>query len=154
NLTSYAVSQHEGLFRSPGHRENILNANFRELGVGQKQGYFFTDGNNYLSSMLTQNFARSGSSYYLTGVVYSDNNNNDFYDVGEGLSGIIITFNGKSYPVYGTGAYTIPISNGTYNITVTGDLLDAAVYHTVQINNANTKLDVIKSGSAIDVVVR
>jgi hypothetical protein len=86
--------------------------------------------------------------------VYSDNNNNDFYDVGEGLSGITITFNGKSYPVYGTGAYTIPISNGTYNITVTGDLLDGAVYHTVQINNANTKLDVIKSGSAIDVVVR
>jgi hypothetical protein len=154
NLTSYAVSQHEGLFRSPGHRENILNASFRELGVGQKQGHFFTDGNNYLSSMLTQNFARSGSSYYLTGVVYSDNNNNDFYDVGEGLSGITITFNGKSYPVYGTGAYTIPISNGTYNITVTGDLLGSAVYQTIQINNANTKLDVIKSGSAIDVVVR
>ena len=154
NLTSYAISQHEGLFKSPGHRENILNANFRELGVGQKQGYFFTDGNNYLSSMLTQNFARSGSSYYLTGVVYSDNNNNDFYDVGEGLSGITITFNGKSYPVYGTGAYTIPISNGTYNITVTGDLLGSAVYQTIQINNANTKLDVIKSGSAIDVVVR
>lgn len=41
NLTSYAVSQHKGLFESPGHRENILNENFREIGVGQKQGYFF-----------------------------------------------------------------------------------------------------------------
>ena len=152
NLTSYALSHHEGLFRSPGHRLNILEANFRELGVGQKEGYFIDSGTNYLSSMLTQNFARSGSSYYLTGVVYSDNNNNDFYDVGEGLSGITISFNGKSYPAYTTGAYSIPVSNGTYNISVTGDLLGTAVYHSVQIDNANTKLDVIKSGSAIDVV--
>lgn len=152
NLTSYALAHHEGLFKSPGHRLNILEANFREVGVGQKQGYFMTEGNNYLSSMLTQNFARSGSSFYLTGVVYSDANNNDFYDVGEGLSGITISFNGKSYPAYNTGAYTIPVSNGTYNIAVTGDALGSAVYRTVQINNANTKLDVIKSGNAIDVV--
>ncbi|MDR7090585.1 MULTISPECIES: CAP domain-containing protein [Cellvibrio] len=152
NLTSYAVSQHEGLFKSPGHRVNILNGNFRELGVGQKQGYFLSNGTNYLSSMLTQNFARSGSSYYLTGVVYSDNNNNDFYDVGEGMSGVTISFNGKSYPVYATGAYTIPVSNGTYNLTITGDSLGAAVYHTLQVNSANEKVDVIKSGNAIDVV--
>jgi len=152
NLTTYAVSQHEGLFKSPGHRVNILNGNFRELGVGQKQGYFFTDGNNYLSSMLTQNFARSGSSYYLTGVVYSDTNNNDFYDVGEGMSGVTISFNGKSYPVYATGAYTIPVSNGTYNLTITGDSLGTAVYHTLQVNSANEKVDVIKSGNVIDVV--
>ncbi|HSC66370.1 MAG TPA: CAP domain-containing protein [Cellvibrio sp.] len=152
NLTTYALSHHERLFESPGHRLNILEPNFREIGVGQKQGYFVSDGNNYLSSMLTQNFARSGSSYYLTGVVYSDINNNDFYDVGEGLSGITISFNGNSYPVYSTGAYTIPVVNGTYNLTITGDLLGAPVYHSVQINSANTKVDVIKSGSAIEVV--
>lgn len=152
NLTSYAVSQHEGLFKSPGHRVNILNANFRELGVGQKQGYFSTNGNNYLASMLTQNFARSGSSYYLTGVVYNDTNNNDFYDVGEGMSGVTISFNGKSYPVYATGAYIIPVSNGSYNLTISGDSLGAAVYHTVQVNSANEKIDIVKSGNVIDVV--
>lgn len=154
SLTNYAVSQHEGLFKSPGHRVNILNANFRELGVGQKQGYFLSNGTNYLSSMLTQNFARSGSSYYLTGVVYSDNNNNDFYDVGEGMSGVTISFNGKSYPVYATGAYTIPVSNGTYNLTITGDSLGVAVYHTVQVNSANVKVDVVKTGTLIEVVNR
>lgn len=152
NLTNYAISHHGNLFKSPGHRFNILEPNFREIGVGQKQGYFVYEGTNYLSSMLTQNFARSGSSYYLTGVVYNDSNNNDFYDVGEGLSGITISFDSKSYPAYATGAYTIPVANGTYNLTITGDLLGSAVYHSVQINNANTKLDVIKSGGAIDVV--
>lgn len=152
NLTSYALSHHEGLFKSPGHRLNILEANFRELGVGQKEGRFLYDGTNYLSSMLTQNFASSGASYYLTGVVYSDTNNNDFYDVGEGMSGVSISFNGTSYPVYSTGAYSIPVTNGTYNLTITGDALDAAVFHTVQINNANNKVDIIKSGNLVEVV--
>lgn len=151
NLTSYALSHHEGLFKSPGHRVNILGAAFRELGVGQIQGRFLSNNTNYLSSMLTQNFARSGASYYLTGVVYNDANSNSFYDVGEGLSGVNISFNGKSYPVYTTGAYSIPISNGTYNLTITGDSLGTAVFHTVQINNANTKVDVIKSGNTVNV---
>lgn len=153
NLTSYALQHHEGLFKSPGHRLNILEANFRELGIGQKQGYFVNNGTNYLSSMLTQNFARSGSNYYLTGVVYKDINNNEFYDVGEGLSGINISFNGTTYPVYVTGAYSIPVNNGTYNLTITGDTLGTAVYHTVQINNANVKVDVLQSGRNIKVVL-
>ncbi len=147
NLTSYALVHHEGLFKSPGHRVNILEANFRELGIGQKQGNFISNSTNYLSSMLTQNFARSGTSYYLTGVVYKDLNNNEFYDVGEGLSGINISFNGATYPVYATGAYSIPVSNGTYNLTISGDALESVVYRTVQINNANLKVDVVQSGN-------
>ncbi|HTF97460.1 MAG TPA: CAP domain-containing protein [Cellvibrio sp.] len=153
NLTSYAISQHEGLFKSAGHRMNILSENFRELGVGQREGYFMQEGNNYLSSMLTQNFARSGSNYFLTGVVYSDNNNNEFYDVGEGLSGVTITTNGKSYPVYNSGAYSIPLSNGNYELSITGDTLGSPVYYSVQIANQNKKLDVIKTGTNIRVSV-
>ena len=152
NLTNYALVLHEGLFKSPGHRVNILEANFRELGIGQKQGYFMSNGTHYLSSMLTQNFARSGSRYYLTGVVYNDINNNEFYDVGEGLSGTNISFNGVTYPVYATGAYSIPVSNGTYNLTITGDALGSAVYRTVQITNANIKVDIFKTSNGIKVV--
>lgn len=151
NLTSYAVSQHEGLFKSAGHRVNILNENYRELGVGQQQGYFMTDGRNYLSSMLTQNFAKSGSSYFLTGVIYEDKSSNEFYDVGEGLSGITITINNKSYPVYSTGAYSIPLTNGNYELSITGDALGAPVYYSVQVSGKNRKLDVIKSGNNLRV---
>ena len=35
-------SHHEGLFLSPGHRENILSPNFSELGVGQAIGVLGT----------------------------------------------------------------------------------------------------------------
>lgn len=152
NLTAYAFSQHEGLFKSPGHRVNILNGNFREIGVGQKQGNFFTDGVNYLSSMLTQNFARSGAGYYLTGVVYNDINNNNFYDVGEGLSGITIAINGVSYPVYTSGAYSIPLGNGTYSLSITGADLGTPVFHSVNIANANRKVDVVKRNNLVEVV--
>lgn len=149
DLTNSAVLHHEGLFKSPGHRVNILGTSFRELGVGQKQGYFLnsTDGKNYLSSMLTENFAKSGSSYFLTGVVYADNNSNQFYDVGEGLEGVTISTNGKSYSVYSTGAYSIPLANGTYDLVITGAPFSQEIHYRVQINDANIKLDVIKSGT-------
>lgn len=152
DLTQYAFTHHEGLFKSAGHRVNILAAGFREIGVGQKQGYFFTEGKNYLSSMLTEDFAKSGNSYFLTGVVYADTNNNQFYDVGEGLDGITITTNGKSYPVYATGAYSIPLASGTYDVALTGASLGNTVNYQVSITNANIKLNVIKTGSTTNVV--
>jgi hypothetical protein len=152
-LTEFAFSQHKGLFESPGHRENILATGFREIGIGQIQGYFLSGGNNRLSSLLTEAFARSGNSYFLNGVVYNDANNNDFYDVGEGLSGITVSVDGEGHSVFSTGAYSIPLSNGSYNLAITGDALGSPVYRTVQINNANVKLNVIKNGGDIEVVV-
>ena len=153
DLTQYAINHHEGLFKSAGHRQNILNAGFREVGVGQKKGNFKTDdGTIWLSSMLTEDFASSGSSYFLSGVIYNDANGNQFYDVGEGLDGVTVTINGKSYPVFSTGAYSIPLSNGTYDVTITGAPLGNPVLHSVQINNANIKLNVIKSGASATVV--
>lgn len=151
NLTDYAYSHHEGLFKSPDHRKNILSTGFREIGVGQKQGFYFADGTNWLSSMLTENFARSGSHYFLTGVVYNDTNNNDFYDVGEGLEGITISIDGEGYAVFTTGAYSIPLINGTYELTISGEALGDPVMHTVEIDDANVKVDVIKNGTNVDI---
>ena len=152
NLTQYALVHHEGLFKSPGHRVNILGESFREIGIGQKQGNFTSNEITYLSSMLTENFARSGASFYLTGVVYDDKNSNKFYDVGEGLDRVTISANGKSYPVYASGAYAIPLTNGTYDLVITGGPLGKVMNYRVQINNANVKLDVIKSGDIADIV--
>ncbi|RZA06799.1 MAG: hypothetical protein EOO68_04450 [Moraxellaceae bacterium] len=152
NLTQNAIAHHEGLFKSPGHRVNILGASFREVGVGQKQGYFMNNETNYLSSMLTENFARSGNNYFLSGVVYEDMNENQFYDVGEGLDRVTISTNGKSYPVYSTGAYSIPLTNGIYDVVITGGPLGSLLTYSVQINNANVKLDVIKTGSSTQIL--
>jgi uncharacterized protein YkwD len=154
NLTEYAYAHHAGLFDSPGHRVNILAAGFREIGVGQKQGYFLNSKNNttYLASMLTENFATSGNNYFLTGVVYSDSNGNEFYDVGEGLNGVAVTINGISYPVYATGAYSIALPKGAYEVSISGTPFSEPLIHDVQISDANIKLDVIKNGSSEKIV--
>ena len=147
NLTSYAASQHEGLFRSPGHRVNILGESFRELGVGQLQGYFLSEGKNYLSSMMSQAFAKTGTSYFITGVVYNDVNNNNFYDVGEGLGGIRIKVNDKYYLAFDSGAYSIPATNGSYRLEFSGVALSSTAVTNITLNNANLKQDLIKSSN-------
>lgn len=152
NLTQSILAHHEGLFKSAGHRLNILSTSYREVGVGQKDGYFNSNNTNWRASMVTQAFARSGSRYFLTGVVYNDTNGDDFYTVGEGLPGITITVNGQSHNAYASGAYAIPLTNGQYDLSIAGAALEAPVNYSIQINGANVKLDAIKSGASVDVV--
>jgi hypothetical protein len=151
NLKTMVEQHHSLLFKSPGHRANMLNASFRQQGVGQVEGDFRHDnGQTYLSSMLTQNFARSGNAFYLTGVVYQDANGNDFYDPGEALSGVSLQVNGQNYPPFASGAYAIPLANGSYEVTVTGAGSVDPV--TVQISNSNVKLDVIRRNGITEIL--
>jgi hypothetical protein len=147
NLTSYALNQHEGLFKSPDHRVNILGEGFRELGVGQLQGYFAFEGKNYLSSMMSQNFAKSGSHYFITGVAYQDLNNNNAYDAGEGLNAVRIKLNNKYYLAFESGAYSIPVTNGSYRLEFFGPTLNATAVANITVNNANLKQDLVKDSA-------
>lgn len=151
DLTQAAFGHHEGLFKSPGHRLNILKPEYREIGIGQKEGDFYYEGTNWRASMLTENFARSGSSYFLTGVVYEDANDDKFYNPGEGLDGVTITVDGKSHPVFSTGAYAIPLNDASYTVTISGAALGTPVNYSILVNGANVKLDVVKSGDKIAV---
>ncbi|MFS4582941.1 CAP domain-containing protein [Phaeobacter sp. C3_T13_0] len=47
---------HENLMNSPSHRDAILNPMFTEIGIGIEEGEFFTDGRDWDSVMVTQNF--------------------------------------------------------------------------------------------------
>lgn len=153
NLTSAMLGHHELLFKSSGHRENMLRANYREAGLGQMSGNFLhTNGVIYLSSMLTQKFARSGSSFFLTGVGYQDSNSNSRYDPGEALTGLSIHVNGQSYAPYNSGIYAIPLNNGSYTVTVSGGGLGTVSPVNIQINNGNVKLDVIRRNGVTEIV--
>jgi hypothetical protein len=57
------------------------------VGIGQQAGEFSDGGQTYIASMVTQDFIRSGAKTFITGVVYSDTTDNDFYDVGEAIAG-------------------------------------------------------------------
>lgn len=86
-----------------GHRLNLLNARFKEVGIGNSGAY--TPG------YITQDFATTGNRIFLVGVVYQDQNGNQFYDPGEGLAGVTVKpSEGKYYAVTSrSGGYAIPL---------------------------------------------
>ncbi|ORE93827.1 CAP domain-containing protein [Aurantimonas sp. 22II-16-19i] len=146
NLDQAIEDHHSGLFVSIGHRTNILNGDFRELGVGQEQGAFsgFGDGVTYDSSMLTEKFAYSGSRYFLTGVVYADTDNDDFYSIGEGVGGRIISIESGGATTSATaGGYDIAINSSGVWANITSESMRLALLMTGQ----NVKLDFIGSNA-------
>ena len=75
---------HTNLMNSAGHRANLLNANYREVGLGFEVG----DYKGRSGAFVTENFAKSGSDLFLTGVAFDDRDGDRFYDPGEGLRAI------------------------------------------------------------------
>ena len=128
NLVTSTKDMHENLFKSPGHRKNLMNGRFAEIGVGLRQGQF-TDGKTYNALMGTQNFALSGASYnpFVVGVVFNDANKNYFYDPGEGIAGVKVTVSGSDYYAITSesGGYAVPYTAGG-NIVVTFEPTAAA----------------------------
>ncbi|MGK7943797.1 MAG: CAP domain-containing protein, partial [Microcystaceae cyanobacterium] len=146
NVTQYIELQHQSLFLSKGHRKNILNDNFREIGIGSVEGRFTTS-RTWNAVMTTQNFAKSGSDVFLTGVAFDDEvNNNSFYNVGEGLAGITVeAIRTSDNAIFSTttmsaGGYNLALNAGTYNVTFSDNSGDYFT-ETVTIGSENVKLD-------------
>lgn len=144
NLTSMVAQQHDNLFDSPGHRTNLMNDAFKEVGLGVLVGQF----SGYNAVMTTQNFAKSGTSSYLTGVIFDDKVlNDDFYTVGEGLGGITVTARRQSdntvftTTTFGSGGYQLALVPATYQITFSGGSLGSAVTRNVTLGAQNVKVD-------------
>ncbi|MCA8987443.1 MAG: VCBS repeat-containing protein [Planctomycetaceae bacterium] len=153
---AHVYERHRRLFLSAGHRENILENNFCELGAVISYGLFTnTDGRTYNASMVTEDFAAFyNSNFFLTGVVFTDASNgsasdDNFYTIGEAAGGGTVTaVNLTTNTVYtndiGTaGGYVLQLPNGTYRVTVTGGALGSAEYvvDQVVVNSRNIKVD-------------
>jgi hypothetical protein len=130
-----------GMQTGRGHRVNIHSANYRELGVGVILG---TNG-SVGPQLVTQDFAsRFGSPTLATGVAYYDLNANNFYDIGEGISGLTVNVSGASHycTTAAGGGWTVPVPGGTANRTVTFSGLGMNRSVTLAIvNDANAKAD-------------
>jgi uncharacterized protein YkwD len=108
-----------GMQSARGHRAAIHNTAFREVGVGIKNGTSGPVG----PQLVTEDFGvRTGATPLITGVVYHDLNSNQFYDVGEGLGGVVVEVSGASFYAItaASGGYTVPVAgNGNYTVTFT-----------------------------------
>jgi Ca2+-binding RTX toxin-like protein len=144
NMITSILAQHKSLFLSPGHRVNILNATFEEVGIGQQHGAFLSGGKNYDASMVTQDFAVSGSKTFVTGVVYNDTVVNDnFFTVGEQTAGRAVTSPGATTDTTGGGG-GYELSFAAFGpTTVSFSLATGVITVGVTVGANNIKLDVV-----------
>ncbi|MCM1986184.1 hypothetical protein KDK67_04050 [Methanococcoides seepicolus] len=85
---------HEGLMNSPGHRANILNPSYNEIGIGIWVGEFTYDGRTYSNAATyTQNFGwgEPAADHVIPYNQYDKNKDCliDFGDVSAGIDGYL-----------------------------------------------------------------
>ena len=143
NQNAHVYSRHESLFRSAGHRRNMLSAGYREIGTGVRYGVYTTGGRGYNASMVTEKFGNAGGNSFLTGVAFDDSVIADnFYTIGEAVNQGTVTATHSGGSTYQTqlgasGGYSLQIPNGSYTVSFSGT---SATFEIV-ISGANVKLD-------------
>jgi uncharacterized protein YkwD len=130
-----------GMQSGRGHRVNIHKSNYREIGVGVVIGTNGAVG----PQLVTQDFAaRFGTPTLGTGVAYYDLNANNFYDIGEGISGLTVNVSGASQycTTAAGGGWTVPVPgvSASRTVTFTGLGMNQTVGLTVS-GDANAKSD-------------
>ncbi|MFN9721505.1 MAG: CAP domain-containing protein [Planctomycetota bacterium] len=147
NAQVYA--RHEGLFRSAGHRQNMLHPPYEEAGTGIRYGQFTSSGTTYNAAMVTENFGIRSVNPYITGIVYTDANSDDFYDIGESIrSGSVTATNVNSGTTFtdtigNSGAYGVIVPAGVYSVRASYSVNGVASSSTrlVTVGSDNVKLD-------------
>jgi len=107
-----------GMIDGRGHRLNIHDVDFREIGVGVILGR----NGNVGPQVVTQNFGvQGGSPTFATGVVYYDLNSNGFYDIGEGIAGLSVHVDGATHFCHTAagGGWVVPVPATAATRTVT-----------------------------------
>jgi Ca2+-binding RTX toxin-like protein len=137
---SNAIStHHSGWMHSPSHRYNMLSERFTEIGFAQVTGEYLGYNN---SSLAVQNFAYSGSRTFVTGVAYTDRNNNNFYSIGEGRSGLSMKIiGGDDVKTQSAGGYALQAKWGQ-EVTVE---IGGGTRAKVDLDKGNVKLDVVNN---------
>ena len=149
------AAHHRNLFvdegvEGRGHRVNLLNADWKELGTSIRAGGGYDyNGRAWNAALSGQNFAFTGDQSFLTGVAHTDAvADDDFYTVGEQLAGVTVTAtraaDGRSFTATtaDAGGYRLALPDGTYRVTAAGgDLGGTVTFENVTIDGQNVKRD-------------
>ena len=142
---------------TPGrpHRVNLLDIfpfpppAYEEVGVGYYSG---SASNSYGNAFITEDFGTAANAGpFLLGVVYDDANGNNFYDIGEGISGVTVTPSSGNYYAISSasGGYAFPIgTSGTITVTASGNGF-GPITKTITLTGFNIELDFTPQGSTL-----
>lgn len=146
DLAEAVDAHHEGLFRSSGHRTNTFDEDVREIGVAQVAGNYEIEGASYNSSMLTEQFALSGETVFVTGVAFVDTDADAFYSIGEGIEGIKFVASGEEATTSQAGGYALGldgVTEATVDIMQGNTTLGRV---NLDMRDGNVKVDVVVNG--------
>jgi Ca2+-binding RTX toxin-like protein len=131
----------DGMQSPAGHRNSIMNATFTEVGIAMDAEP--SAANPLGPYVVTQDFGTRGKLFVL-GVAYSDNDDNNFYSIGEGRADLNIQVTGGlSTASTSSGGYSVEAASGARTITLSGGGLASAVTVQTTIAGENIKLDVV-----------
>jgi Ca2+-binding RTX toxin-like protein len=146
--TQFIIAEENGLFidkdiAGRGHRLNLLDGDFKEVGVGQELGKYSYQGQAYNSSMVTQDFAGDSSRTFVTGVVYNDTvKNDDFFTVGEQVAGAKVSGSGATDTTGSGGGYEL-LYGSAGSKSIDFDLKGGTVSVGLKLGATNVKVDVV-----------
>ncbi len=152
DVEQYVYDLHVGLFEDfdvpgRGHRTNMLIDDMKEVGIGVRVGPF-TDGLTYNTVMVTQDFGYKFDNPFITGVVYSDLDADDFYDIDEALGGLLIAAKDQTSGVlywtrnFYSGGYGLQVPDGTYTVGAFGAALGSPILmNNIVVDGLNVKID-------------
>ncbi len=144
-----------GIQNPAGHRLNIMDPAFREVGIAIADE--ITSGKSIGPLVITQNFAsenhpdRAGlTGPFLTGVAFDDRDGDGFYSEGEGLGALFVDafLPGSDQPVvrartFASGGYSLPLDPGVYDVRFAGGGIEHVIPAVDFTAGHNVKLDAI-----------
>ncbi len=145
-LQSQIETMNTNLFLSAGHRVNLMNGVFRELGVGAEAGVFTQSGTNFNANALSLEFGQLGTARFLTGVAYTDRDANKFYSIGEGFGGVQVTAGAATTSTAAAGGYALSLGSGA-DTAVTGKAGALNFSVRVDMSIGNVKMDLVSGNT-------
>ncbi len=140
-----------GIQDPPGHRINMMNPAFAEIGIGIVDT---ANGNSTGPLLITQDLGNRADlvNPYLLGVIYTDSDQDGAYDEGEGVSGATARAVGDAGTFTATslsaGGYQMILPAGDYTVTFSGEAFSVPVTTTVTVGAGNVKVDAVTPPAA------
>ena len=135
-------------------REALFYESVREAGIEIRTGTYTIAsapwalthvplGEAFNAALTTQNFGRVGPDVFLTGVAYTDGDDDGFYSIGEGVAGVGFAVGAGTAATAAAGGYALRLAPGagqTVTVTAAGGAVSTVV---ADLSAGNVKLDLV-----------
>jgi hypothetical protein len=140
-----------GMQESRGHRKAVMALDGEYTNVGLAAVAETDPATGVGPFVVTGNYAQAANApdhynRFLVGTVWTDQNGNNFYDLGEGIGNVTVVPEGSAYFAItsASGGYAIPITTpGTYQVRFFNPSGAVDTVRTVTVTSTSALLDLV-----------